>query len=121
MPSEQPQTSLPTRPAVSVSLANRAALKQPDTFRLCPLGLQFFSRRPPELFTLLEVTIAIPGRRGRPKQIRCTGAVVHHQYDKYEKNYRVWLQFLDLPEEAKERLRCTGRSSGFICPHCRNY
>jgi hypothetical protein len=94
---------------------------QPEDFHLCPLGLQFHTESPLEPFTILEVGIEAPDERGRNRKITCTGVVVRCQPDKASGRYRVWLQFLDLPAETRERLRCTAVAGKFLCSYCMNF
>ena len=96
-------------------------LTQPEDFHLCPLGLQFHVPRAVEPFTVLEVDIEAPDETGAKKRMRCSGAVVRCQPDETPGRYRVWLQFLDLPEGTRERLRCTAREGQLLCSYCENF
>jgi hypothetical protein len=103
-------------------LAERAdPVTQTDDFHLCPLGLQFHVQHPLEPFSILEVNIEAPDENGYPHRISCTGAVVRCQPDKSSGRYRVWLQFLDLPSDTRERLRCTAVHGKFLCSYCMNF
>lgn len=94
---------------------------QPDDFHLCPLGLQFYFPKAVEPFTVLSVDIDAPDKTGQTKRISCSGAVVRCQPDKVAGRYRVWLQFLDLPEGTRECLRCTAKSGQLLCSYCENF
>ena len=94
---------------------------QPEDFHLCPLGLQFHLTHAVEPFTILEVCIDAPGADGARTRVRCTGAVVRCQPDKVHDRYRVWLQFLDLPDTTREHLRCTATSGQLLCSYCQNF
>lgn len=106
---------------VTVFLEQDHAEDQPPTFQLCPLGLQFYSPRALEDFSVLELDIDVPAADGKPEKINCTGAVVRCQYEKEQDRYRVWLKFLDLPERARERIRCASKDGQHLCSYCENF
>jgi len=98
-------------------------VRQPDTFRCCPLGLQFYSKRELPTYRVLELQVRVPDRdeKEAPTLIDCSGVVVHSQWDPEKNMYRTWVMFADLPEEMRERFRCISKESDFLCPHCENY
>lgn len=104
---------------VEVFVGGRKCCNQPDTFSLCPLGLQFYSPRKIEDLSLLEFDLDVDGVRGR--KVKCTGAVVRCQHQAKERRYRVWVQFLDLPATAREKLRCVARDGKHLCCYCENF
>lgn len=106
---------------VTVLAEPAAPVTQPDDFHLCPLGLQFHSESPLEPFAILEVGIEAPDAQGIVRKLTCTGAVVRCQPDKAAGRFRVWLQFLDLPDGTRERLRCTAKHGQFLCSYCQNF
>ncbi len=101
---------------------NGSGVAQPDTFRLCPLGLQFYSKHPLPEFELVSFRLALPGANGRRKNVRCTGVVVHCRTDiEHKPLYRVWVKFLDLPEEHRHRMQCFAKDAKLLCPYCENF
>lgn len=106
---------------VTVLAEPSPACTQPEDFHLCPLGIQFHVPRPVEPFTILEVDIEAPDATGATKRMTCSGAVVRCQPAESGDRYRVWVQFLDLPEGTRERLRCTAREGQLLCSYCENF
>lgn len=101
---------------------NGSGVPQPDTFRVCPLGLQFYSKRPLPEFELIEFRVALPDASGRRRAVKCTGVVVHCREDaEHSPLYRVWIKFLDLPEEQRNKIQCFAKQSNFLCPYCENF
>ncbi len=111
----------PEKQPVVVASDFSAALEQPDTFQLCPLGLQLYSEKAVAPFSVMSVDIEVPDNAGHLKTIACTGAVVRCQPEKDSDRFRVWIQFLDLPEDTRENLKCTARAGNFLCSYCLNY
>lgn len=99
------------------------AVPQPESFRCCPLGLQFYSKRELPTYRVLELQIKVPAAEpgGEETLSDCSGVVVHSQYDSERDLYRTWVMFADLPAETRERFRCMSKESNFLCPHCENY
>lgn len=113
--------SQPGKRRVTVLAEPAEAVTQPDDFHLCPLGLQFHSETPVEPFTILRVDIEAPDNQGALQKLSCSGAVVRCQLDKSSRRHRVWLQFLDLPDDVRERIRCTARHGHLLCSYCQNF
>lgn len=111
----------PGKRRVTVLAEPAEAVTQPDDFHLCPLGLQFYSVTPVELFTLLQVDIEAPDDQGMRRPVSCSGAVVHCRPDQQSGRHRVWIQFLDLPNDVRERIRCTARNGHLLCAYCENF
>lgn len=105
---------------VQVYIGGKKCGQQPQTFSLCPLGLQFYSSRKLTDLSLLEFNLNVPGR-GRGKTVKCTGAVVRCEHQRKDKRYRVWVQFLDLPAQAREQIRCVSRDGKHLCCYCENF
>lgn len=110
-----------SRRSVTVIAGYGAAEQQPQTFQMCPLGLQFHTTRPMEEFTTLALDIDVPGGGGTTEKITCTGAVVRCQRVPHEDRYRVWVKFLDLPKETSERIRCASKDGLHLCSYCENF
>ena len=107
---------------VTVLLEKQDPVKQPDNFRVCPLGIQLYSPRKLPEFEILEFQISIPGGNGKKKEnIRCTGVVVRCAKDSDPSLYRIWVKFLDLPEAKRNRLECLSKTAKLKCPYCENY
>jgi len=95
--------------------------RQPETFRFCPLGVQFYSRA--QLPEYRQIRMSLGGSPGAPiaEGTQCEGVVVHCQYDPERRLYRNWILFIDLPEEVRRQFQCLARQSGTLCPHCMNF
>ncbi len=111
----------PKKRPVSVLKEPGKPVEQPDDFHLCPLGLQFYSSKPIEPFTMLSVDIDAPPPSGRKRKVSCTGTVVRCQPGDKLGAYRVWLQFAEVPAAARERLRCTAKEGQLLCSYCENF
>ena len=94
---------------------------QPATFNLCPLGVQFYSPKPMEEFQLLELDVDTTDAQGKATKVTCQGAVVRCQCEPQPNRYRIWVKFIEVPEGAQERLRCTAKEGGHLCSHCENF
>jgi hypothetical protein len=115
------KTALQDRP-VTVVLDDRKSVKQPDNFRVCPLGIQLYTPRKFSEFEILEFTISIPGSNGRKNEnIQCTGVVVCCAKDSDSSLYRIWVKFLDLPEAERNRIECLSKTAQLKCPYCENF
>lgn len=109
---------------VEIFVGRKKCCQESKPFQLCPLGLQFYSPKRIEDLTLMEFHLALPreGAKRKPEQITCTGAVVRCQREKSDdRNYRVWIKFLDLPDHARERIRCVSRNGKHLCCFCENF
>ena len=93
----------------------------PQSFQLCPLGFQFYSCRPLEEFTMVDFALNIPGATDSNEPVKCTGAVVRCEQDKSNNRYRIWIKFLDLPDGAKEHIRCISQNGKHLCCFCENF
>lgn len=108
---------------ITVHMGDDCAEQSRDSFTLCPLGLQFYSSKPVNEFDLFEFNLGgASASRGKTKTpVKCTGAVVRCQEEKESSRYRVWIQFLDLPQETREKLRCVARKGKHLCSYCENF
>lgn len=106
---------------VTVYVDHDTPQHQPDTFNMCPLGLQFYSQRPYEEFQLFEMQVDVPREGSDPERVTCTGAVVRCQLEPTDGRYRVWVKFVDLPEPTRERIRCTAVNGQHLCAYCENF
>lgn len=97
------------------------AVQQPNSFQLCPLGLQVFNRREVPLYELMEFTMEIPGAAGAAEHFTCTCLVVNCQFDEPSGLYRLWMKFLDMPESACSKIHQLTRTSKYLCPYCVNF
>ena len=104
---------------VMVFVGPKDCVKQPKTFHLCPLGLQFYSPKRLNEFDLMEFTIDVPGKGRKKQKQKCVGAVVRCQRE--EENYRVWIKFIDLPKTACENIRCISKKGKHLCCYCENF
>ncbi len=105
---------------VLVHVGSDEGVKQPDLFRCCPLGVQFYSDNEVDPYSILNFTLNLPDN---PEQdeITCSGAVVHCDQVEGDYKYRIWLYFLDLPENARTHLHCFAKEASFLCPFCENF
>lgn len=106
---------------VAVYVVPGLADVQPQTFHMCPLGMQLYSPQALADFTVLEVEVDVPRKKGPPEKVVCTGAVVRCQYEKSKDRYRVWIKFLDLDPAVSERIRCTSKDGQHLCSYCENF
>jgi hypothetical protein len=114
-------TGLQSKP-VTVVLGEREPVKQPDNFRVCPLGIQLYSPKKLPEFEILEFAISIPSNNGKKNEdIQCTGVVVRCAKDSDPSLYRIWVKFLDLPEDKRNRLQCLSKTAKLTCPYCENF
>lgn len=106
---------------VDVFLEDGKAVSQPSTFRCCPLGLQFFSTE--SIDTGKEMELRLEPTKEAPDQpsIHATGIVVHCQPDNVHDMYRIWMMFMDLPEDVCQQLECLADDENILCPHCMNF
>ncbi len=97
------------------------AVAQPETFRCCPLGLQFYARDAFPTYRVLDLKVEVPADGGGRTPFDCSGVVVHSEYDEERELFRTWVVFVDVPPEVRQRFDCLARKGGFLCPHCENY
>lgn len=107
---------------IRVKLNEKPAILQPnETFRVCPLGLQFYSPKKVPDFRVMNFRMQVAQKKGAAEEVVCSGVVVHCQQEKDSGLYRVWVKFLDLPEDGGARLQCAAKNADAICPHCENF
>jgi hypothetical protein len=107
---------------VTVFVGEQDRMKQPEGFRLCPLGVQFYSTHKIAEFELMEFKVQVPGNGKRKRsEIMATGVVVNCKPEKGNARFRVWIKFLDLPEADKDRIECVAKSGKHLCPYCENF
>ncbi len=101
--------------------ADDEAVAQPETFKFCPLGVQFYTRKKYDECSIHEFSVDVEGDGRAPERISCSGVVVDCCKSGDGEMYRVWMKFLDLPETASDRIHCLVKSTEFLCPFCENY
>lgn len=107
---------------IQVKLNSTPAVLQPnETFRVCPLGLQFYSPKKLPDFRVMDFRMQVAPGTGGAEDVSCSGVVVHCQKEKDSGLYRVWVKFLDLAEDKSARLQCAAKNADAICPHCENF
>ena len=110
---------------VLVYCGEQEGTRQPEFFRCCPLGMQFYSPTELPTYRVLELQVAVPEdlkKNGlKTKSVDCSGVVVHSQWDNERELFRTWVLFADLPQDMRDHFRCLARESDFLCPHCENY
>lgn len=94
---------------------------QPESFRCCPLGVQFYSPHEIEPYKIMELDLQFPGEGTEALTARCCGVIVQSAFDRAKDMYRVWMMFTDLPPDVQQRLKCVSKKAGTQCPHCENY
>ncbi len=110
------------RPSHSVVVAaGNNTEKQPETFRVCPLGMQLYSRKPLPEFEVLDFSIQLGDSGNSSFQLTCQGVVVHSRPVKHSELHRVWVMFEDLTEAQKQSLKRFSKDHSFQCPHCENF
>jgi len=107
---------------VIVYLGDHEAIEQPETFQFCPLGVQLYTCAALTECELLDCKFTIPDADGNSEEVQCIGLVVQCcEPLNGDKLYRIWVKFLDLPEETVRRIQQLTQSQRFICPFCENY
>ncbi|TAN37759.1 MAG: hypothetical protein EPN23_04375 [Verrucomicrobia bacterium] len=110
------------KPDIRVQLDRHPTVLQPnETFRVCPLGLQFYSPKKVADFQVMDFRMQMAQGNGTQEEVACSGVVVHCQKEKPTGLYRVWVKFLDLAQDNGARLECAAKHADAICPHCENY
>jgi hypothetical protein len=107
--------------SVFVFLGSDEAIEQPQTFRCCPLGVQFYAPESVEKYRILSIRLQIPGEEQVQAEIECSGIVVYSQQDDSNGLYRTWVYFLDLPEEVRDYIHCAAKDADTLCPFCENF
>lgn len=123
MKSSKRTSAVKTQKPVVVHVCDCDNAQPPETFHLCPLGVQFYSSKPMREFDLFEFNLDL-GEVGKKKTrvpTNCTGAVVRCQEEKEKDRYRVWIHFVDLPKTAREKIRCVSRNGKHLCCYCENF
>ncbi len=110
------------RKSVAVQVGGQPAVIQPgEKFRVCPLGLQFYSPKKLADFAVMDFEMQVAQSGGKSTLVKCSGVVVHCQKEKDSGLYRVWVKFMDLAKESSANLECAAKSADAICPHCENF
>ena len=110
------------RPSQTVVVASGTdSEKQPETFRVCPLGMQLYARKPLPEFQVLDFSIQLGDPENGSFRLSCQGVVVHCRPVKHSKLHRVWVMFENLTEAQKKRLQRFAQDHSFLCPHCENF
>lgn len=117
---EAVETSQSTSHAgVYVYYGEDKGVRQPGTVQFGPLGVQIYNRKKVPMYELIEFTMELPDT---PEDtITCTCIVANTEFDSVSGLYRIWMQFLDLPTSACERVHAITRTSKDLCPFCKNY
>lgn len=123
MKSPRRSSTVKTQKPVVVHVCDCDNKQPPETFRLCPLGVQFYSSKPMKEFDLFEFNLDLDaaGKKKSKSPTSCTGAVVRCEQEKENDRYRVWIHFVDLPKTAREKIRCVSRSGKHLCAYCENF
>ena len=95
-------------------------VRQPGTIQFGPTGVQIYNRKNFPMYELIEFTMELSSDKPEDA-IRCTGIVANTEFDSVSGLYRIWMQFLDLPTSACERVHAITRTSKDLCPFCKNY
>jgi hypothetical protein len=106
---------------VEVVLGNGDVMAQPDHFRICPLGIQFYSPSEVPEYVVLDLEIAVSDHDGSVLDLSCTGVVVLSRYESEYGLYRIWVMYVDLDDEKRNILTCTCKEKNLLCPHCMNF
>ncbi len=106
---------------VTLVLGARKDVRQPESFRVCPLGMQLCSPHPLPQFEMLSFTIDTADTDNQPKQITCTGFVANCQPEKDSDLYRIWIKWMDLQEEDRQCIQRISKHTEHLCPYCENF
>jgi hypothetical protein len=110
------------RMPVAVQVGRQPSVLQPgEKFRVCPLGVQFYSPTKLADFAVMDFQMQVAQTGAAPATVSCSGVVVHCQKEKDSSLYRVWVKFMDLAKEASANIKCAAKSADAICPHCENF
>lgn len=94
---------------------------QPETFRCCPLGVQFYSSEELPLYKVMAMSLNLPSSKGPAEKFEATGVVVQSRFEPVRNQHRIWIMFADLPDSVAAKLKCISKETGSQCPHCMNY
>ena len=112
MTEDQNQASRP----ILLSVGGNDCIPQPATFRLCPLGAQFYTDRPLREFDLMTMTIQTPGSA---EPVEHTGAIIRcEDSGTREGRYRIWIKFLDNPLQTCDQIACDAHDDHTRCCFC---
>jgi len=106
---------------IHVKLGKQNVVQPNETFRVCPLGLQFYTPKKVEHFRVMDFKMNVAAANGGTTEVACAGVVVHCQQEKDSKLYRVWVKFMDLAKDKGDALKCAAKDADAICPHCENF
>jgi hypothetical protein len=106
---------------IHVKLGKHDIVQPNETFRVCPLGLQFYSPKKVDDFRVMDFKMKVAASHGGTTEVACAGVVVHCQQEKASGLYRVWVKFMDLAKDKSESLQCAAKNADAICPHCENF
>jgi hypothetical protein len=118
---KQEESPPPQEKEVFVVFGQNGAVRQPATFRCCPLGIQFYTQEEVAQYRVVDIKLAVPDSTNLPAEIDCSGVVVHCERMNSSEAYRVWVYFLDLPEPVRGHLQCMAKQSETLCPYCENF
>ena len=107
--------------SVTIFLGDGSPEQQPDDVRICPLGMQLYSKKSIPQFEMIEFKLDIPSESGISQPITCTGVVVHCRPESDSDTFRIWIKFLDVPEHIQERIKQASKDSNLLCPDCENF
>lgn len=94
--------------------------RQPEGFRCCPLGAQFFSDVELTPYNTVSFRLDDPAS-GPGAVIECQGVVVNCVPVADSAEYKIFVYFVDLNAEHQARLSALAKTSGLICPYCENF
>lgn len=106
---------------IHVKLGKHSVAQPNETFRVCPLGLQFYSPKKVDNFRVMDFKMKVASQNGGATEVACAGVVVHCQQEKASGLYRVWVKFMDLAADKSASLKCVAKDADAICPHCENF
>ncbi len=108
---------------VMIYYDDEAGQPQPSTFRLCPLGVQFYASHPIAECSLIELTLAVPGTADdHSEPVKCVGYIAQCcAPDNGSDMFRIWVKFLDLTSEIQDRLQTVCNARQLKCPFCENF
>lgn len=109
------------RKAVHVIAHGEKPVGQPEGFRICPLGLQFYFPRKIPKFEIVDFRLAKNGNGRKPKEVYCSGVVVHCLRVEDRRMFRIWVKFLDLSKTQQNQIRVMARAGKHLCPYCMNF
>lgn len=97
---------------------NAEGLRQPGSVHLSSNGLLIYNRNELPLYQLVEFTMELPDPND--ETLTCTCMVAKTTFDSGLGLHKIWMNFLDVPDSACNRIDTLTETSRDLCPFCEN-